>query len=103
MNTEATILNDCEIGKERIVAVLPGNGRTLIVRDFEKEVEEEALAFIVVEVTCRKDIGDDGVPYGLGVRTELRAVSVEFPMIEYSPYPDEEFSYRLVQKEKNAQ
>ena len=75
--------------KQRIVAVLPGNGWTMTVCDEKKE--EEVLAFIVVEVTCTD---------GVSVHAEIRAVSVEAPFIEYSPYPDEELPYRLVTKKK---
>jgi len=77
--------------KDRIVAVLPGNGWTMKVCDEDKE--EEVLAFVVVEVTCAD---------GVSVHAEVRAISAEFPEIEYSPYPDEELPYRLVQKKKTS-
>jgi hypothetical protein len=92
-NANNSAIND----KDRIVAVLPGNGWIMTTCDDDKE--EEVLAFIVVEVTGCDGL-DNGVPFGVGVYAEIRAVSVKSPFIEYLPYPDEELSYRLVRQQK---
>lgn len=62
-------------------------------RPYGGEDEEEVLAFIVVE-----SYADDG-----SVLTHIEAISVQSPMLTYSPFPDEDLSYELCEVQRPTQ
>jgi hypothetical protein len=75
-------------GTVRVAGVLPGNGKWRMTNSSGIQVETEVLAFVVIERAWTNG----------HVAIHVEAIGVDAPEITYTPFPDEDSNYYLIDR-----